>query len=46
MGVFELDLEALLAASRVPIQYEDVITFPAVKQDLAFIVDEGVRPAI
>ena len=41
-GVFELDLEALLAASRDPIQYEDVITFPAVKQDLAFIVDEGV----
>ena len=41
-GVFELDLEALLAASRDPIQYEDVITFPAVKQDLAFIVGEGV----
>jgi phenylalanyl-tRNA synthetase beta chain len=41
-GAFELDLEALLAASRDPIQYEDVITFPAVKQDLAFIVDEGV----
>jgi len=41
-GVFELDLEALLAASRDAVQYEDVITFPAVKQDLAFIVDEGV----
>ena len=41
-GVFELDLEALLVASRDPIQYEDVITFPAVKQDLAFIVSEGV----
>ena len=41
-GAFELDLEALLAASRDPIQYEDVITFPAVKQDLAFAVDEGV----
>jgi phenylalanyl-tRNA synthetase beta chain len=41
-GAFELDLDALLAASRDPIQYEDVITFPAVKQDLAFIVDEGV----
>jgi phenylalanyl-tRNA synthetase beta chain len=41
-GAFELDLEALLAASSDPIQYEDVITFPAVKQDLAFIVDEGV----
>ena len=41
-GVFELDLEALLAASRDPVQYEDVITFPAVKQDLAFVVDERV----
>ena len=33
---------ALLAASREPIQYEDVITYPAVKQDLAFAVDESV----
>ena len=41
-GVFELDLGALLAASRDPVQYEDVITFPAVKQDLAFVVDESV----
>ena len=41
-GVFELDLEALLAASREPIQYDDVITYPAVKQDLAFAVDESV----
>ena len=28
--------------SREPIQYEDVITYPAVKQDLAFAVDEEV----
>ncbi len=41
-GVFELDLEALLAASRDAIQYEDVVTFPAVKQDLAFVVAEAV----
>ncbi len=41
-GVFELDLESLLAGSRDPIQYEDVITFPAVKHDLAFVVDAGV----
>jgi phenylalanyl-tRNA synthetase beta chain len=41
-GVFELDLEALLAASRDPVEYEDVISFPAVKQDLAFVVDESV----
>jgi phenylalanyl-tRNA synthetase beta chain len=39
---FELDLDALVA--RVPALplYEDVITYPAVKQDLAFVVDEGV----
>ena len=41
-GVFELELEALLAGSRDPVQYEDVVTFPAVKQDLAFVVDEAV----
>ncbi len=41
-GVFELDLAPLLAASRDPVQYEDVVTFPAVKQDLAFAVDESV----
>jgi len=41
-GVFELDLEALL--ERVPerIVYEDVISFPAVHQDLAFVLDVGV----
>jgi phenylalanyl-tRNA synthetase beta chain len=42
-GYFELDLEALF--ERVPdvVLYEDVITFPALKQDLAFVVDEAVR---
>jgi phenylalanyl-tRNA synthetase beta chain len=40
--VFELDLEKLFA--RVPdrIVYEDVITYPPVHQDLAFIVDVDV----
>jgi phenylalanyl-tRNA synthetase beta chain len=43
--VFELDLEALFA--RVPdrIVYEDVITYPPVHQDLAFIVDVDVPAA-
>jgi len=27
------------------VHYEDVITYPVVKQDLAFVVDEGVRAA-
>jgi phenylalanyl-tRNA synthetase beta chain len=41
-GYFELDLDALFA--RVPDLpvYEDVITYPPVKQDLAFVVDEDV----
>jgi phenylalanyl-tRNA synthetase beta chain len=41
-GVFELDLETLF--TRVPerIEYEDVVTYPAVRQDLAFVVDEDV----
>jgi phenylalanyl-tRNA synthetase beta chain len=44
-GLFELDVDALVA--RVPklVVYEDVITYPAVKQDLAFSVDESVTAA-
>jgi phenylalanyl-tRNA synthetase beta chain len=44
-GYFELDLDALFV--RVPEYpaYEDVITYPAVKQDLAFVVDEAVTAA-
>ena len=41
-GYFELDLDALFADVPEIVPYDDVITFPAVKQDLAFIVDEGV----
>jgi phenylalanyl-tRNA synthetase beta chain len=44
-GAFELDLDALTAATREPVQYEDVVTYPAVKQDLAFVVDEAVTAA-
>jgi phenylalanyl-tRNA synthetase beta chain len=41
-GAFELDVETL--AARVPdlVIYEDVITYPPVHQDLAFVVDEDV----
>jgi phenylalanyl-tRNA synthetase beta chain len=41
-GAFEFDVDAL--AARVPdlIVYEDVITYPPVHQDLAFIVPEEV----
>ncbi|HYY33190.1 MAG TPA: phenylalanine--tRNA ligase subunit beta [Gaiellaceae bacterium] len=41
-GVFELDLPALFAAVPDRLVYEDVITYPAVYQDLAFVVDEHV----
>jgi phenylalanyl-tRNA synthetase beta chain len=41
-GVFELDLAALFDAVPERLVYEDVITYPAVRQDLAFVVDEDV----
>jgi phenylalanyl-tRNA synthetase beta chain len=44
-GVFELDLPALFAAVSERLVYEDVITYPAVRQDLAFVVDEDVPAA-
>jgi phenylalanyl-tRNA synthetase beta chain len=44
-GGFELDLEPLLGAAADAPQYEDVVTYPAVKQDLAFVVDEDVAAA-
>jgi phenylalanyl-tRNA synthetase beta chain len=40
---FELDLEDLFAASREPVTYRDVISYPAVRQDLAVVVDEEVE---
>jgi phenylalanyl-tRNA synthetase beta chain len=40
---FELDLEALFAESREPVSYHDVITYPAVRQDLAVVVDEDIE---
>ena len=42
-GAFELDLEELAAAGRYPVSYEDVITYPAVHQDIAVAVDEEVE---
>ena len=40
-GIFEIDLGALLEQVPDRIVYEDVITFPALRQDLAFVVDES-----
>jgi len=42
-GWFEVDLDDLLARVPEVVVYQDVITFPALKQDLAFVVDEPVR---
>ena len=41
-GVFELDLEELFALIAERIEYEDVVTHPAVKQDIALVVAEDV----
>jgi phenylalanyl-tRNA synthetase beta chain len=41
-GAFELDLERLFTEAREPVIYQDVITYPSVLQDLAFLVDERV----
>jgi phenylalanyl-tRNA synthetase beta chain len=42
-GALELDLETLFAEAREPVTYEDVISYPAVRQDLAFVVPEEVE---
>ena len=42
-GAFELDLERLFAEAPERVVYEDVITYPAVQQDLAVVVAEDVE---
>jgi phenylalanyl-tRNA synthetase beta chain len=41
-GAFELDVDALVELVPDLIVYEDVITYPPVRQDLAFVVAEDV----
>jgi phenylalanyl-tRNA synthetase beta chain len=41
-GAFELDVDALVARLPDVIVYEDVITYPAVRQELAFVLDENL----
>jgi phenylalanyl-tRNA synthetase beta chain len=41
-GAFELDVDALVARTPDLVVYEDVITYPPVRQDLAFSVAEEV----
>ncbi|MHB8059380.1 MAG: phenylalanine--tRNA ligase subunit beta [Gaiellaceae bacterium] len=40
-GAFEFDLSALAEVSRDVVVYTDVISYPAVKQDLSFVVGES-----
>ena len=42
-GAFELDLEELAVAARDPVPYEDVMTYPAIHQDIAVSVGEEVE---
>jgi phenylalanyl-tRNA synthetase beta chain len=44
-GAFELEVDALAARAPEVVVYEDVITYPPVRQDLAFVVDESVAAA-
>ena len=41
-GAFELDLGRLFEAAGGPVTYRDVITYPAVRQDIAVAVAEDV----
>ncbi len=42
-GIFELDLATLFEPVPERIEYDDVITFPAVRQDIAVVVGEDVE---
>jgi phenylalanyl-tRNA synthetase beta chain len=44
-GLFEIDLDALYARAPDQVLYEPVVGFPAVRQDLAFVVGEDVPAA-
>ena len=44
-GAFELDLDALVAAAPEAVEFEEVSPYPEVRQDLAFVVGDGVPAA-
>jgi phenylalanyl-tRNA synthetase beta chain len=44
-GAFELDLDSLFDATPARLQFEELLSFPAVRPDLAFVVAEGVSSA-
>ncbi len=42
-GAFELELAPLFAAAQEPVTFEDVVTFPLVRQDIAVSVAEEIE---
>ena len=44
-GAFELDLETLVSRPPERVEFVDVVSYPALRQDLAFVVDESVTAA-
>jgi phenylalanyl-tRNA synthetase beta chain len=44
-GAFELDLDALVAAAPEAVEFEEVSSYPEVRQDLAFVVAEDLPAA-
>jgi phenylalanyl-tRNA synthetase beta chain len=44
-GVFELDLDSLVAAAPPAVEFDEVSPYPELRQDLAFVVDETVPAA-
>jgi phenylalanyl-tRNA synthetase beta chain len=42
VAAFEVDLDALIAAARGVARYEDLTSFPELREDIAIVVDAGV----
>ncbi len=45
IAAFEIDLDAVVAAARVVPEYEDLTSFPELREDIAIVVDETVPAA-
>ncbi|MFP5361603.1 MAG: phenylalanine--tRNA ligase subunit beta [Thermoleophilia bacterium] len=45
IAAFEIDLDAVVAAARLVPEYEDLTSFPELREDIAIVVDETVPAA-
>jgi phenylalanyl-tRNA synthetase beta chain len=45
VAAFELDLDAVIAAARLVPKYQDLTSFPELREDIAIVVDERVPAA-